>query len=77
MENELLKVIELEIKMDSELNSVIATIDIVRHYFNNTEENDFDDEDVIYALNEIENIIGHISALIEKLALEYEKIYLK
>lgn len=77
MENDLLKIFILEMKIDTNLNKVTETINIFYDYFDNKWNNDLEDKDIAYMLEETEYFIKDTKNLLDKLAEEYEKYYIK
>lgn len=77
MEKDLLKIFILEMKIDTNLNKVTETINIFYDYFDNKWNNDLEDKDIAYMLEETEYFIKDTKNLLDKLAEEYEKYYIK
>ncbi len=77
MEKDLLKIFVLEMKIDNKLNEVTKTINLIYDYFDNRWNNDLEDRDITNMLEEAEGNIKNAKELLDKLAEEYEKYYVK
>lgn len=77
MEKDLLKIFILEMKIDTNLNEVTKTINTVYNHFDNKWNSYLEDRDIIHMLEEAEYCIKAAKELLNKLAEEYEKYYVK
>lgn len=77
MERKLLKIFTLEMKIDTNLNEVTKTINIVYNHFDNKWNSKLGDEDITNMLEEAEDYIKITKELLDKLVEEYEKYYVE
>ena len=77
MEKNLLKIFILETKIDTNLNEITKTINTVYNHFDNKWNSNLEDRDITNMLEETEDNIKNVKELLNKLAEEYEKYYVK
>ncbi len=77
MEKYLLKIFTLEMKIDTNLNEVTKTINLIYDYFDNKWNSELENRDITNMLEEAEGNIKNAKELLDKLAEEYEKYYVK